>query len=74
MINQENLSNINSEENEIYNKDRYVVMDILYPFVSENYIISSRREKIYNKNGDELLEKIKITNELGIYGVLIWYF
>lgn len=55
-----------------YNKNFYIVMEYLRPFVSHNYIISSKHQKQLFENGKQgTLEKKKITNELGVYGVLV---
>ena len=63
---------------DVYNKDLYIVMELLRPPVSQNYIISAKSQmKKYNQNASNvekkvsLLDKIEITNELGIYGVIL---
>ncbi|RNA00504.1 glutathione synthetase-like isoform X2 [Brachionus plicatilis] len=55
-----------------YNKDFYIVMEYLRPLISHNYIISSKyQQKLYETGKQGTLEKKKITNELGVYGVLV---
>lgn len=57
---------------ERYNKNFYIVMEYLRPFVSHNYIISSKyQQQLYETGKQGTLEKKKITNELGVYGVLV---
>jgi hypothetical protein len=65
------LSSKNSDD-ELYNKERYIVMELLKPAISENYIISPKLQQNLVQSGKEsLLEKENITNELGVYGVLV---
>lgn len=55
-----------------YNKNFYIVMEYLRPLVSYNYIISSKYQQQQYKEGQQgNLEKKKITNELGVYGVFV---
>ena len=57
---------------EMYNKDMYIVMELLRAVTSNNYIISPKSQLALSKIGSsDLLNKIQITNELGIYGVLV---
>ncbi len=49
----------------------YILMELLNPVVNENYIISANTISMAKKGGKGLLEKIKITNEIGIFGVLV---
>ena len=57
---------------ELYNRERYIVMELLKPAISENYIISPKlQQKLVQSGKGSLLEKEKITNELGLYGVLV---
>lgn len=70
MLNSSNLQE--SEIDELYNKERYIVMELLKPVISENYIISPKlQQKLVQANNQLLLNKEKITNELGVYGVLV---
>ena len=48
-------------------------MELLRPVITNNYIISPKSQMCAKKNGDDSLTKIKITNELGIYGVIVQY-
>ncbi len=57
------------EEEDIYNKERYIAMERLRPVESKNYIISSKYHSNLIKSPD--LKKISITNELGVFGVLV---
>ncbi len=61
--------------NQMFNKDFYIVMELLKPLVSNNYIISSKlqAEKTSKLEERYRLKKVKITNELGIYGVYLRY-
>lgn len=60
------------EDKEMYNKDMYIVMELLRPVTSNNYIISPKSQLALSKVGSsDLLSKMQITNELGIYGVLV---
>jgi hypothetical protein len=60
------------KEDDIYNRDRYIVMELLKPSVTQNYLISAKNQQKNSQNGkNDLLEKSYITNELGIYGVLV---
>ena len=75
----------NGDSGENYDRNLYIAMELLRTLVSDNYIISSqsqraltqsleeRGEKILPaiKNDRFLLKKQLITNELGIYGVLV---
>jgi hypothetical protein len=65
------LPNNQSDENEIPNKDLFIVMDLIKPVLTNNYIISPKgQQKLYNSNKKKL-GKVQISNELGIYGVLV---
>jgi hypothetical protein len=60
-----------NENNEaLYNKENYIVMELLKPFVTENYIISAKSQQQLIQNNSQV-KKSKINNELGIYGVLV---
>lgn len=60
------------DEDDIYNRDRYIVMELLKPSVTHNYLISAKSQHKNSQNGKNVsLEKSYITNELGIYGVLV---
>ena len=65
------LSSTNSD-NELYNKERYIVMELLKPVITENFIISPKlQHSLVQSEKLSLLEKENITNELGVYGVLV---
>jgi len=62
---------INDDEDEtITNKQRYIVMELLKPPITENVIVSSKSQQKLANTGN-LLHVSKITNELGIFGVLV---
>lgn len=63
----------NSEvNNQIYNKESFIVQELLKPLISENYIISPKiQQKLVQSDKKDLLQKENITNELGVYGVLV---
>ena len=54
----------------IPSKDIFVVMDVIKPTSSENYIISPKAQQKCS-DSDQKLVKTRITNELGIFGVLV---
>ena len=54
----------------IPSKDIFVVMDVIKPTSSENYIISPKSQQKCS-DSDQKLVKTQITNELGIFGVLV---
>ena len=54
-----------------YKRDLYIIMELLRPVTSSNYIISPKLQMNAKKSGGECLNKISITNELGVYGVLV---
>ena len=66
----ENVSNATEVKNKP-TRDLYILMELLNPVVNENYIISANTISMAKKRGKDLLEKIKITNEIGIFGVLV---
>jgi len=68
-MNKESISNTS----QTLNRDFYIVMELLKPLVSYNYIISPKlqAEAANNVKQKYRLDKIKITNELGIYGVYL---
>jgi hypothetical protein len=55
------------DDEEKYDPNRYIVMELLKPAITENYIISSKC--VYDDRSK--LKKTKITNELGVYGVYL---
>ena len=60
MLNSSNLQE--SEIDELYNKERYIVMELLKPVISENYIISPKlQQKLVQANNQLLLNKEKLT-------------
>jgi len=63
----------NSEvNNQMYNKESFIVQELLKPLISENYIISPKiQQKLIQSDNKDLLQKENITNELGVYGVLV---
>jgi len=62
---------INDNEDEIItNKQRYIVMELLKPPITENVIVSSKSQQKLANTGN-LVHMSKITNELGIFGVLV---
>jgi hypothetical protein len=63
----------NSEvNNQMYNKESFIVQELLKPLISENYIISPKiQQKLVQSDNKDLLQKENITNELGVYGVLV---
>jgi hypothetical protein len=62
---------INDDEDEIItNKQRYIVMELLKPPITENVIVSSKSQQKLANTGN-LVHMSKITNELGIFGVLV---
>ncbi|CAF0731917.1 unnamed protein product [Brachionus calyciflorus] len=70
-IQEQNADNESTKEDK-YNKDLYIVMEYLRPQVTYNYIISSKlQQKLYETGQKDLFEKKEITNELGVYGVLV---
>jgi len=46
-------------------------MELLRPVITNNFIISPKIQMNNKKLGKDSLAKISITNELGIYGVLV---
>lgn len=47
-------------------------MEYLRPAISDNFIISPKsQQNLYQSGKEGTLNKISITNELGIYGVLV---
>jgi len=67
-----NMLESSDSNDELYNRERYIVMELLKPAISENYIVSPKlQQKLVQSGKGSLLEKEKITNELGIYGVLV---
>ena len=54
---------------DIYNRDRYIVMEKLRPTESKNFLITSKYHSNMLKSNE--LKRIDITNELGVYGVLV---
>lgn len=63
----------NSEvNNQMYNKESFIVQELLKPLITENYIISPKiQQKLVQSDNKDLLQKENITNELGVYGVLV---
>jgi len=62
---------VSNYENELVtNKQRYIVMERLKPAVVENVLISSRAQKKLAISG-EMVGVSQITNELGMFGVLV---
>jgi hypothetical protein len=55
------------QDEEKYDPNRYIVMELLKPAITENYIISWK--SVYDNQSK--LQKTKITNELGVYGVYL---
>jgi hypothetical protein len=67
-----NIDHTHEDKDDIYNKDRYIVMELLKPSVTQNYLVSAKNQHKNSQNGrNSILEKSYITNELGIYGVLV---
>ena len=54
-----------------YKRELYIAMELLRPVVTNNFIISPKIQMNNKKLGKDCLNKISITNELGIYGVLV---
>lgn len=63
-------NSICNENQNIPNKDSFIVMDLIKPVATNNFIISSKKQKGL-KTIQSKFSKIKISNELGIYGVLV---
>jgi glutathione synthase len=63
------VENQNSDHK--FKRELYVVMELLRPAISKNFLISPKLQMIAKQSGKECLTKINITNELGIYGVLV---
>ena len=62
---------INDIEDEVMtNKQRYIVMELLKPPITKNVIVSSKSQQKLASSGN-LVQVSKITNELGIFGVLV---
>ena len=60
----------NHDEKSSSNKDLFIVMNKINPVSSENYIVSAHSQcKV--TDSQQKLTKMRITNELGIYGVLV---
>jgi hypothetical protein len=54
----------------IPNKDLFIVMEKIKPVITDNYIVSPKQQaKLHDS--DQKLRKVQITNELGIFGVLV---
>ena len=71
MIN--NDTEIYSVDNEdITNKDRYIVMELLKPMVTENILITQKSQHILAKTNCSI-KTSRINNELGTFGVLVKY-
>jgi hypothetical protein len=52
-------------------KELYILMELLNPIVNDNFIISSQTQMRAKKDGNDCLRKIRISDEFGIFGVLI---
>lgn len=65
-----NGANHQNGDSTIPSKDIFVVMDVIKPTSSENYIISPKAQQKCS-DSDQKLVKTRITNELGIFGVLV---
>ena len=63
----------NESSSDVYNRQRYIVMELLRPVISNNFLISARsQQSLRAKSGTRrLVEKAEITNELGVFGVLV---
>ena len=59
-----------SEDEVVTNKQRYIVMERLKPTIVDNVIVSSRTQQRLATKG-EMVSVSKITNELGMFGVLV---
>jgi hypothetical protein len=57
-----------SEDEVVTNRKRYIVMERLKPAIVENVIISSRTQ---HRLAGNMVNVSQITNELGIFGVLV---
>lgn len=69
MLNQnENISNKESEDK--YDKELYIVMELLKPPTTENLVISAKTEQ-YNFINQKQIKCSKINSEFGVYGVLV---
>lgn len=63
-------NNHHDEKSSSNNKDLFIVMNKINPASSENYIVSAHSQcKVVDSQ--QKLTKMRITNELGIYGVLV---
>ncbi len=58
------------ENSLITSKNRYIVMELLKPPISKNVIISSTSQQKLSTTGN-LVQISNITNEIGIFGVLV---
>ncbi len=66
-LKKDNASQATSQQN----RQLYVLMELLKPVVNENFIISAQSISTAKKQGKNILEKIRITNEIGIFGALV---
>lgn len=63
-------NNQHHDEKSSSNKDLFIVMNKINPVSSENYIVSAHSQ-CKMADSQQKLTKMRITNELGIYGVLV---
>ena len=80
MLEKEKLLELGYEQVDLedkYRRELYIVMELLQPTISNNIIISPKGQQKKALLQDEIghapssLEQTQITNELGVYGVLV---
>lgn len=60
------------ENEDLLNKERYIVMELLKAPITENILVTPKMQQKFQETGN-LHQRSKITNELGIFGVLVRY-
>ena len=65
-------SNPSQYEGNLYHRDSYIAMERLKPIASFNYLISAKNQAhLHRTDQAAQIRKTEITNELGIYGVVV---
>lgn len=70
VIEEEKNKSEDERDSAVPNKNLFIVMDLIKPVYTENYIISPKSQQML-ASSQQKLSKTQITNELGIYGVLV---
>lgn len=70
MLKNETKTVKDSDDEDITNKNRYIVMELLKPRITDNILVSQGSQQILAKTKSPL-KTSKINNELGTYGVLV---